>query len=288
MFERYNEPARRSLFFSRYEASVLGSHAIQTEHLLLGLLREREPLITHLLSTAHVTADAIRQLTYAGIGAPAGPLDTSVEIPFSKDSKHVLAYTGEESDRLLHHHIGLEHLLLGLLRHERGVAWDVLQEKGLNLTAVREALVIYVSAKSFLPPEIAGMLAGMAPGSAPRAHRARGIYLMTVLDAPSPGRRATADDRGTGTFSSFSTVGFSTLADSTSDGRTHAIGPISMSAVTLTQFALVLEAFLDASVMVDDAAMGGSFDIELQGTYDNEDALIAALRDQLGLALKFA
>ena len=87
---------------------------------------------------------------------------------------------------------------------------------------------------------------------------------------------------------SFSTVGFSTLADSTSDGRTHAIGPISMSAVTLTQFALVLEAFLDASVMVDDAAMGGSFDIELQGTYDNEDALIAALRDQLGLALKFA
>ncbi len=90
------------------------------------------------------------RLIYARIGAPAGPLDTSVEIPFSKDSKHVLQYTGEESDRLLHHHIGLEHLLLGLLRHERGVAWDVLQEKGLNLTAVREALVIYVSAKSLL------------------------------------------------------------------------------------------------------------------------------------------
>ena len=56
MFERFTEAARRSLFFARYEASVFGSDAIQTELLLLGLLREREPFISHLLSTANVTA----------------------------------------------------------------------------------------------------------------------------------------------------------------------------------------------------------------------------------------
>ena len=60
MFERFTEPARRVLFFARYEASVLGSERIHTEHLLLGLLNEREPLVAHLLGTVHVTPDALR------------------------------------------------------------------------------------------------------------------------------------------------------------------------------------------------------------------------------------
>jgi hypothetical protein len=265
MFERYNEPARRSLFFSRYEASMLGSRVIGTEHLLLGVLKEREPLITKLLGTANVTADALWQIMYARAGASFAPLDVSVEIPFNRDAKDVLQYAAEEADRLLHRHIGPEHLLLGLLRLEGGLAWDLLREHGLSLTSIREALVIHVSANS---PQ---------PRSGP-------IYLMAALDGPSPGRRPASSNAGSG-FASVRTVSFSPYADRPPDVRIHSIGPISMAGITLAQFALMLEEFLRAAIIVEDSAAGGLFDIELQGDYHDEDALIAALRDQLGLQL---
>ena len=205
MFERYNEPARRSLFFSRYEASMLGSPVIGTEHLLLGVLKEREPLITELLGTAKVTADALRQIVYARTGASAAPLDVSVEIPLNRDTQHALQYAAEEADRLLHRHIGPEHLLLGLLGLEGGLAWEILREHGLSLTSIREALVIHVSANSPPPPDIAGMLAGLIPGGATRARRSGPIYLMTALDGPSPGRRPASSNAGSG-FASVRTV----------------------------------------------------------------------------------
>jgi hypothetical protein len=284
MFERYNEPARRLLFFARYEASVLGSRVIGTEHLLLGVLKEREPLITELLGTANVTADALRQIIYARAGASAAPLDVSVEIPFNRDAKDVLQYAAQEADRLLHGHIGPEHLLLGLLRLEQGLACEILREHGLSLTSIREALVIHVSANSPPPPDIAGMLAGLIPGGATRARRSGPIYLMTALDGPSPGRRPASSNAGGG-FASVRTVSFSPYADGPTDSRIHSIGPISMAGISLAQFALMLEEFLRAAIIVEDSALHGLFDIELQGTYDKDDALIAAIRDQLGLAL---
>jgi hypothetical protein len=285
MFERYSEPARRSLFFARHEASVLGSSVIEPAHLLLGVLKESAPIVEHLLGTANTAGDAIRQLTYMHIGASAPAMDTSVEIPFGNDSKRVLAYAVEEADRLLHHHIGPEHLVLGLLCHQQGMAWDVLRESGLELTAIREALVMHASATSPPPPQIAGMIAALIPGSQTRANRSPAVYRMIVLGAPSPGRRAAADDSAAGVLSSFSMVDFSTRADRPPDGRVHAIGPISMSGATLPQFASVLEPFLGGPVTVNDAATNARFDIELQGTYIREDALIAAVRDQLGLVL---
>jgi hypothetical protein len=284
MFERYNEPARRSLFFARYEAGMLGSAVIRTEHLLLGVLKEHDPLITELLGAANVTADALRQIVYARGGTSATPLDGSVEIPFSKDAKDVLQYAAHEADLLLHRHIGLEHLLLGLLRLEHGLAWDLLREHHLSLTSIREALVIHVSANSPPPPEIAGLLAGLIPGNATRPRRSGPVYSMTGLDGPSPGRRPTSSNAGVG-FASLRTVSFSTFADRQPDGRIHSIGPIAVSGITLAQFAVMLEEFLQAAIIVEDRALHGLFDIELTGEYHDEDALIAALRDQLGLQL---
>ena len=285
MFELYNEPARRSLFFSRYEASVIGSRTIETEHLLLGILRDRDPLVAHLLGTANVTPEALGQTIYARISQAGSPLATSIEIPFSEDAKLVLNYTAEEAHRLLHGYIGCEHLLLGLLRLEQGLAWDVLRDQGLSLTPVREALVLHVSANSPPPREIAGMLDGLLPGGASRARRSGPLYLMTALDGPSPGRRPAADDTGSAGFISMNTIGFGTRVDRPPDGRMHSIGPITMAGTTLAQFAQVLENFLGAPVVVDDSALHGTFEIELQGTYDKPADLIAALRDQLGLEL---
>ena len=129
------------------------------------------------------------------------------------------------------------------------------------------------------------MLAGLIPGGATREPRSGPIYLMTALDGPSPGRRPASSNAGSG-FASVRRVSFSPYADGPPDSRIHSIGPIAVAGITVAQFALMLEEFLRAAIIVEDSALHGLFDIELQGTYDNEDALIAAVRDQLGLALK--
>lgn len=283
MFERYNEEARRSLFFARYEASVLGDRAIETHHLLLGLLKDQNDLLTRLLATADVTPDSVRHLIYERAGMGTTPTETYNEIPFSADAKQALRYTSQEAHILLHDYIGPEHLLLGLLRLERGLAWDILREQGLALARVREALVIHVSATSTLPGELAGMLAAIVPGAAPRPHPPGPIYFMTLLDGPSPGRRPVGIP-GAG-VTNVSAFAVSTYADRPPDGRVHSIGPISMAGATLPQLALLLESFLGAPVLVDDGGMTGVFDIELPGMFDSPEALIAALREQLGLDL---
>jgi hypothetical protein len=283
MFERYNEQARRSLFFARYEASVLGDRAIETHDLLLGLLKDQNLLVTQLLATASVTADALRLLTYERTRPGKAPFATSVEIPFSTDAKHVLRYAAEESNILLHDHIGPEHLLLGLLRVERGIAWDVMREQGLALAPVREALVMHVSAATPLPPAIAKMVAAMHPDARVRPQRSGPVYMLTALDGPSPGRRAVVEDT-VGAFTSFGSVGFATRADRLPQDRVEKIGPISMSAGTLAQFVLVLEGFLGTPV-IDETGLGGLFEIELRGEYDDADTLTVALREQLGLQL---
>jgi hypothetical protein len=286
MFERYNEPARRALFFARREAGVLGSRAIETEHLLLGILKQREPILVRLIGSAGLSANDVRRRIQEGTGLPASRVPDSIEMPFSTDTKSVLKYTAEESERLLHRHIGTEHVLLGLLRLEQGLAWDILHEEGLVLDAVREALVIHVSTTSPPPPEIAGMIAALAPPGVQRSRpQSAAVYNMTALDGPRRGRRVTAED-GSGVFASFSTVDFGTPTQDGLDRGVHSIGPLSMSATTLPQLALVLEEFLGTPVLVlDHGDVNQRFDIELQGTYDNADSLIAALRDQLGLEL---
>jgi hypothetical protein len=285
MFERYTEPARRALFFARYELSAIGGTTIETEHLLLGLLKVNDPVLAHLLETASVNADALRQQIYARV-VPGSPVPQSVEIPFSTDAKQVLEYTAEEATRLLHHHIGTEHLLLGLLRHERGLAWQILSQSELKLPTIRDALVMHVSATTTPPPDVLKMLAGVVPHDGPRAQSTGSVYFLKAIDSSRPGRRLVMDDPTAGVSSSLRFVEFNTAADSSPDGRIRSIGPLSMQGVTLLQFALMLEAFLNEPVMVDeDGSMIDIFDIELHGTYDNADALIPALRDQLGLEL---
>ena len=170
----------------------------------------------------------------------------------AKTRRQVLHYTAEEADRLLHRQIGPEHLLLGLLSVERGLAWDALREKGLTLTSVREALVMHQSGPSSPPPpHIAGLLAGLIPGGAARARRSGPVYLMTALDGPYPGRRPASSDAGVG-FASLRTISFSTSADRPPDGHIHSIGPIAVAGVTLSHFALMLEEFLRAAIIVED------------------------------------
>ena len=139
MFERYTEKARRVIFFARYEASQFGSPYIETEHLLLGLLREDKALTNRFLRS-HASVDSIRK-QIEGHTTIREKVSTSVDLPLSNECKRVLAYAAEEAERLSHKHIGTEHLLLGLLREEKCFAAEILHERGLRIATVREELV---------------------------------------------------------------------------------------------------------------------------------------------------
>jgi len=138
MFERYTEKARRVIFFARYEASQFGSPYIETEHLLLGLLREDKALTNRFLRS-HASVESIRKQIEAHTTIRE-KVSTSVDLPLSNECKRVLAYAAEEAERLGHKHIGTEHLLLGLLREEKCFASEILQERGLKLAQIRDEL----------------------------------------------------------------------------------------------------------------------------------------------------
>ena len=138
MFERYTEKARRVIFFARYEASQFGSPYIETEHLLLGLLREDKALTNRFLRS-HASIESIRK-QIEGRTPIREKVSTSVDLPLSQECKRVLAYAAEEAERLAHKHIGTEHLLLGLLREDKSFAAEILHERGLRLSTLREEL----------------------------------------------------------------------------------------------------------------------------------------------------
>lgn len=138
MFERYTEKLGRVIFFARYEASQFGSPCIETEHLLLGLLREDKAL-THRFLGSHADYFLIRK-QIEGHSTVRERISTSVDMPFSNEGKRVLAYAAEEAEGLSQAHIGTEHLLFGILREERCFAAELLHEKGLRLATVRDEL----------------------------------------------------------------------------------------------------------------------------------------------------
>jgi ATP-dependent Clp protease ATP-binding subunit ClpC len=138
MFERYTEKARRVIFFARYEASQFGSPYIETEHLLLGLLREDKALTNRFLRS-HASIESIRK-QIEGRTPVREKVSTSVDLPLSQECKRVLAFAAEEAERLSHKHIGTEHLMLGLLREDKSFAAEMLHERGLRLSVLREEL----------------------------------------------------------------------------------------------------------------------------------------------------
>ena len=138
MFERYTEKARRVIFYALSESSQLGSSYIETEHLLLGLLREDKALTNRFLrsdGSVESIGKQIRERTPI-----REKISTSVDRPLSNECKRVLAYAAEEAERLAHQHIGTEHLLMGLLREDGCFAAEILEERGLRLPAIREEL----------------------------------------------------------------------------------------------------------------------------------------------------
>ncbi|HEX3436411.1 MAG TPA: Clp protease N-terminal domain-containing protein [Pseudacidobacterium sp.] len=138
MFEQYTERARRVIFFSRYEASEFGSLYIESEFLLLALLRENKYVVIRWLGEGDwqtILRNEVEKRVYRG-----PKTSTSVDLPLSNEAKRVLNYAAEEAERLKHKYIGTEHLFLGLLHDRESRTAKLLFDRGVNPDTVRETI----------------------------------------------------------------------------------------------------------------------------------------------------
>ncbi len=143
MFEKYNEKARRALFFARYEASKLGSKVIESEHVLLGILREGEDVTREIFARFNVKPDDVRK-EIEGDRVFVERVSSSQELPLSEESKKILAYASHEAESMMHPYVGTEHLLIGILRVDPCVASRLLTGHGFNLYGVREEAIALI------------------------------------------------------------------------------------------------------------------------------------------------
>ena len=133
MFERYTERARRCIYFARQSAAKYGSQTIETEDLLLGILHEDPDVIGRFLpskTAQDIRAEIEGRLTERTAEPPRllrlllrlRPVSASIEIPLSLYCKRILVYAAEEAERLFHRHINSDHVFMGVVREEDGVA----------------------------------------------------------------------------------------------------------------------------------------------------------------------
>jgi ATP-dependent Clp protease ATP-binding subunit ClpC len=128
MFDQFTQRARRVIFFARFEASKTGCHAISTEHLLLGLMRENMYLLPEFPPDSDLAA--IRSELFGQ--PPAESLPTSVDIPLTESAKRVLHKSTHERYSLKHDLVTSGHLLLGILADEESDACAILKRYGVQ------------------------------------------------------------------------------------------------------------------------------------------------------------
>ncbi len=141
MFERYTERARRVLFFARYEASQLGSISIETEHLLLGLIREGKGLTSRIFAAVPPVPREPSARRSRAARSSARRSRRRSRFPSAPRPSACCSSPPKRPTGCSHNYIGTEHLLLGILREERSVAATILMEKGMRLATVREDIV---------------------------------------------------------------------------------------------------------------------------------------------------
>ena len=148
MFERYTEKARRVIFFARYEASQYGSPYIETEHLLLGLMREDKALANRFLRQQG-SIESIRKEIEARITIRER-ISTSVEVPLSAECKRILNMAAEEAERLGVKHVATEHCCWGFCAKKNAWRRDLMEARTAPF-ALREELRALYEARGNTP-----------------------------------------------------------------------------------------------------------------------------------------
>ncbi len=171
MFERYTERARQVVVLAQDEARALKHNYIGTEHILLGLLREEEGLVARVLESLDITVEEVRAQVARIVGR--GDEVTTGQIPFTPRAKKVLELALREATSLAHNYVGTEHILLGLVRENEGVAARILLDFDADAEKIRN--------------EIIRMLSG--PGRRQADAATRGFSKRAQKPEPKPHRR---------------------------------------------------------------------------------------------------
>jgi ATP-dependent Clp protease ATP-binding subunit ClpC len=144
VFERFTERAKQVVVLAQEEARALKHNYIGTEHILLGLLREEEGLAARVLERLDVTVEEVRAQVARIIGPGDEPI-VSGQIPFTPRAKKVLELSLREALSLKHNYIGTEHILLGLVRENEGVAARILLDFDADAEKIRNEIMSVLS-----------------------------------------------------------------------------------------------------------------------------------------------
>ena len=145
MFDRFTDRAKKVMSFARQEAMKFNHEYIGTEHILLGLVQEGSGVAANVLKNMSIDLEKIRHEVEKIV--KTGPsMVTMGQLPFTPRAKKVLELSLEEASQLSHNYIGTEHLLLGLIRENEGIAAQVLMNLGVKLDDVREEVLEFLGA----------------------------------------------------------------------------------------------------------------------------------------------
>jgi ATP-dependent Clp protease ATP-binding subunit ClpC len=145
MFDRFTDRAKKVMSFARQEAMKFNHEYIGTEHILLGLVQEGSGVAANVLKNMTVDLEKIRHEVEKIV--KTGPSMVPMgQLPFTPRAKKVLELSLEEASQLSHNYIGTEHLLLGLIRENEGIAAQVLTNLGVKLDEVREEVLEFLGA----------------------------------------------------------------------------------------------------------------------------------------------
>ncbi|MDZ7619791.1 MAG: ATP-dependent Clp protease ATP-binding subunit [Patescibacteria group bacterium] len=140
MYERFTDRARKVMQLANQEAQRFNHEYIGTEHILLGLIKEGSGVAANVLKNLDVDLRKIR-LEVEKLVQSGPDMVTMGKLPQTPRAKKVIEYSMEEARNLNHNYVGTEHILLGLLREQEGVAAQVLMNLGLKLEEVREEVL---------------------------------------------------------------------------------------------------------------------------------------------------
>ena len=170
MFERFTERARQVVVLAQEEARTLKHNYIGTEHILLGLLREEEGLAARVLESLDITVERVRAQVVRIVGS--GEEVTSGQIPFTPRAKKVLELALREALSLGHNYIGTEHILLGLVRENEGVAARILLDFDADSEKIRNEVIRMLSGPGGRRQgQGAGAGAGSGPGEGKKSSK---------------------------------------------------------------------------------------------------------------------
>jgi ATP-dependent Clp protease ATP-binding subunit ClpC len=181
LFERFTERARQVVVLAQDEARALKHNYIGTEHILLGLLREEEGLAARVLESLDITVEEVRAQVARIVGQ--GDEVTTGQIPFTPRAKKVLELALREALSLGHNYIGTEHILLGLVRENEGVAARILLDFDADADKIRNEIIRMLSG-----PGRRQQGGGAAPGEKAKSSKLLDQFGRTFTKQASEGK----------------------------------------------------------------------------------------------------